>query len=85
MLSTGVAFATSDDAILSEVSDDISIEESSLSVSDTDILNQENAVLSAPTVLNGTVSAVVNNSNFFNYFDETGELLPNATGELIFE
>ena len=85
MLSTGVAFATSDDAILSEVSDDISIEESDLAVSDTSIPNQDNVVLSESNDLLTETVNVVTNDTFFNYFDESGTLLTNATGELIFE
>ena len=58
---------------------------------DTVVLSDDAEILSAANDvdaigdLNGTVGAVVNESNFFNYFDESGTLLPNATGELIFE
>ena len=88
MLSAGAAFAASDDVALSEVSDDISIEESSITVSDDSILNQEDAVLSTSddVVLTESNENVVTNDTFFYYFDEQGTLLSNVTSdELIFE
>ena len=87
MLSAGAAFAASDDIALSEASDDIAIEEYSLTVSDTGILNQGSTVLSTSNdVVVGAGDNIVTNDTFYNYFDETGTLLPNVTSdELIFE
>ena len=80
MLSAGAAFAASDDAALNEVSNGISIEESSLSGFDAVLSTSNDAVLAEPD------ENVVTSDTFFNYFDEEGNLLSNVTSdELIFE
>ena len=85
MLSTGVAFATSDDAILSEASDEMAIDENALSIAD-DVSAIESIADSADVLTDGNAGAVVTSDNFFNYFDEGGTLLDNVTSdELTFD
>ena len=87
ILSASTAFAASDDTALSEVSDDITIGESDLSVLETGIPNLDGAVLSASNdaVLSDMDNNVVTNDTFFNYFDDEGNLKNVTFSELVFE
>ena len=86
MLSASAAFATDDDATLTAVDDEITIDENVLSVEEDDALeiteedvvetNEDSDVVSAPST--------VTNATFHDYFDETGNLTSDAE-ELIFE
>ena len=86
MLSASAAFATDDDATLTAVDDEITIDENVLSVEEDDALeiteedvvetNDDSDVVSAPST--------VTNATFHDYFDETGNLTSDAE-ELIFE
>lgn len=83
MLSAGATFAASDNATLSEVSDEIAVDETVLSVADDSAVIESNddSILSADEVGN-----IVTNETFFSYFDDSGVLLDNVSyDELIFE
>ncbi|WP_292609817.1 Ig-like domain repeat protein [Methanobrevibacter sp. UBA188] len=79
LLSASVAFAATDDnATVSEVNNEIAIDEDTLTASN-DVVIQENDTSSAE-------SNVVTNSTFYQYFDNTGTIYANVTSEeLVFE
>ncbi len=82
MLSASAAFANSDNATLSEVSDEMPVEENVLSCADdsTAIKSSDDS-----TAYSDEAGNVVINDTFFNYFDKQGVLRDNVTyDELIF-
>lgn len=87
MLSLGATFAADENATLSSVDDEITIDEEVLSVEDeTDTLGAEDEQVLETDDATEVVgaSATVTNSTFHNFFDENGVLTSDAD-ELIFE
>ena len=82
MLSASAAFANSDDATLSEVSGEISVEDNTLLCADDSSTIKSNDDSKAYA---DNSYSIVTNDTFFNYFDKDGILLDNVTSdELIF-